>query len=50
MVDGLAADISYTGSSAGEEATIGYALTYTGVEGLSLSYGMVKLEYYCWYR
>jgi outer membrane protein OmpU len=39
MVDGLAADVSYNGSSAGEEATIGYALTYTGVEGLSLSYG-----------
>jgi len=27
-------------SSAGEEGTIGYALTYTGVEGLSVSYGM----------
>jgi outer membrane protein OmpU len=39
MVDGLAADISYNGSSAGEEATIGYAFTYTGVEGLSISYG-----------
>ena len=37
MVDGLAADISYAGSAAGIEATIGYALTYTGVEGLSLS-------------
>ena len=34
MVDGLAADISYNGSSAGEEATVGYAFTYTGVEGL----------------
>ena len=39
MVDGLAADVSYNGSSAGQEATIGYAFTYTGVEGLSLSYG-----------
>ena len=39
MVDGLAADISYNGSSAGEEATVGYAFTYSGVEGLSLSYG-----------
>ena len=38
MVDGLAADISYAGSAAGIEATIGYALTYTGVEGLSLTY------------
>jgi outer membrane protein OmpU len=39
MVDGLAGDVSYNGSSAGEEATIGYAFTYSGVEGLSLSYG-----------
>ena len=39
MVDGLAADVSYNGSSAGEEATVGYAFTYSGVEGLSLSYG-----------
>jgi outer membrane protein OmpU len=38
MVDGLAADVSYAGSAAGIEATIGYALTYTGVEGLSLTY------------
>jgi outer membrane protein OmpU len=38
MVDGLAADVSYAGSAAGVEATIGYALTYTGVEGLSLTY------------
>ena len=38
MVDGLAADVSYAGSDAGIEATIGYALTYTGVEGLSLTY------------
>jgi len=40
MVDGLGATVSYNGSSAGEEATIGYAFTYTGVEGLSVSYGM----------
>ena len=38
MVDGLAADVSYAGSASGIEATIGYALTYTGVEGLSLTY------------
>ena len=44
MVDGLAVDISYTGSAAGEEATVGYALTYTGVEGLSLSYGAGEVE------
>jgi len=40
LMDGLGADVSYTGSSLGAEATVGYALTYTGVEGLSLSYGM----------
>ena len=40
MVDGLGVTASYNGSSAGEEATIGYAFTYTGVEGLSVSYGM----------
>ena len=38
MVDGLAADVSYAGSATGIEATIGYALTYSGVEGLSLTY------------
>ena len=40
MVDGLGVVTSYNMSSAGEEATIGYALTYTGVEGLSVSYGV----------
>jgi len=39
MVDGLGVTTSYTGSGTGAEATIGYALTYTGVEGLSVSYG-----------
>ena len=39
FVDGLGVTASYNGSSAGEEATIGYALTYTGVEGLSVTYG-----------
>ena len=39
LMDGLGADVSYNASSAGEEATIGYAFTYSGVEGLSLSYG-----------
>jgi outer membrane protein OmpU len=39
MVDGLGVVTSYNWKSAGEEATIGYALTYTGVEGLSVSYG-----------
>ena len=39
LMDGLAADVSYTGSGTDAEATVGYALTYTGVEGLSVSYG-----------
>ena len=38
-MDGLASDISYTASTTDVEATVGYALTYTGVEGLSVSYG-----------
>ena len=40
MVDGLGVTTSYTGSGTDAEATIGYALTYTGVEGLSVSYGV----------
>jgi len=40
VMDGLNVVTSYNMSSAGEEATVGYALTYTGVEGLSVSYGM----------
>jgi len=40
MVDGLGVTTSYTGSTTDAEATIGYALTYTGVEGLSVSYGV----------
>jgi outer membrane protein OmpU len=39
LMDGLASDISYTASTTDVEATVGYALTYTGVEGLSVSYG-----------
>ena len=50
MVDGLAARHFIHWKSAGEEATIGYALTYTGVEGLSLSYGAGERGNYCWYR
>jgi len=43
LMDGLDVVTSYNMSSAGEEATVGYALTYTGVEGLSLSYGMGEI-------
>ena len=39
VMDGLGVTTSYNMSSAAKEGTIGYALTYTGVEGLSVSYG-----------
>jgi outer membrane protein OmpU len=39
IMDGLDVVTSYNMSAADKEATIGYALTYTGVEGLSVSYG-----------
>ena len=39
IMDGLGVVTSYNMSAAAKEATIGYALTYTGVEGLSVSYG-----------
>jgi outer membrane protein OmpU len=39
MVDGLAATVSYSGQQTGTSSTTGWALTYTGVEGLSVSYG-----------
>ena len=39
VMDGLGVVTSYNMSAAAKEATIGYALTYTGVEGLSVSYG-----------
>ena len=39
FVDGLDTKVSYTGASAGKESQIAYALTYSGVEGVSVSYG-----------
>jgi outer membrane protein OmpU len=39
FVDGLDTKVSYTGASAGKDSQIGYALTYTGIEGASISYG-----------
>jgi outer membrane protein OmpU len=39
VVDGLAAAVSYSGSTTGVDSTTAYGLTYTGVEGLSVSYG-----------
>jgi outer membrane protein OmpU len=39
MVDGLAVSASYVPSGGTETSDTSYALTYTGVEGLSVSYG-----------
>ena len=42
MVDGLSVSASYTpqgSATAGTESSTAYGLTYTGVEGLSVSYG-----------
>ena len=39
MVDGLTAAVSYSHAAGNDESDSAYALTYTGVEGLSVSYG-----------
>ena len=39
FVDGLAVAASYSGSTTATDSTTAYGLTYTGVEGLSVSYG-----------
>jgi len=39
MVDGLTAAVSYSPATGEDEADTAFALTYTGVEGLSVSYG-----------
>ena len=39
MVDGLAVAASYQPAGANDESDTAYSLTYTGVEGLSVSYG-----------
>jgi len=40
FVDGLDAKVSYTGARSGRDSDISYALTYTGIEGASISYGI----------
>ena len=40
MVDGLAITASYTPTGSGTDSATSYAATYTGVEGLSVSYGV----------
>jgi outer membrane protein OmpU len=39
MVDGVTAAVSYTPGTGEDESDTAYALTYTGIEGLSVSYG-----------
>ena len=39
MVDGLAVGVSYLPAGANDESDTAYSLVYTGVEGLTLSYG-----------
>ena len=39
MVDGVTVAVSYTPATGEDEADSAYALTYTGIEGLSVSYG-----------
>jgi outer membrane protein OmpU len=39
FVEGLDAKVSYTGARAGRDSDVSYALTYTGIEGASISYG-----------
>ena len=39
FVEGLDTKVSYTGASAGMDSQISYALTYSGIEGASISYG-----------
>ena len=40
MVDGLAMNVSYTPTGSGTDSATSFAGTYTGVEGLSVSYGV----------
>jgi len=39
LMDGLSANVSYNKTAEGTESATGYSLTYTGMEGLSVSYG-----------
>ena len=40
FVEGLDTKVSYTGASTGKDSQISYALTYSGIEGASISYGV----------
>jgi len=44
MVDDLSLTASYSPQQAGSASSMGYAATFTGVEGLSVSYGIADAE------
>ena len=44
MVDALSLTMSYSPQQSGAASSMGYAATYTGVEGLSVSYGIADAE------
>jgi outer membrane protein OmpU len=44
MVDGLSAGVSYASAGENNEGSTAYGLTYTGVEGLSVSFGKGNTE------
>ena len=44
IMDDLALSVSYSPQQAGAASSTGYAATYTGVEGLSVSYGFADAE------
>ena len=44
LVDGLTVNASYKPQGSGAESAIGFAGTYSGVEGLSVSYGTTELN------
>ena len=44
MVDGLGIDLSYKPQGSGAESATGYAVSYTGVEGLTAKYSSTNIE------
>ena len=44
LVDGLTVNASYKPQGSGAESAVGFAGTYSGVEGLSVSYGTTELN------
>ena len=46
MVDGLGLTASYKPQTSTADSGIGYGISYTGVEGLSVSYAMTNIETY----